>query len=90
VPTVAEAADLPGFASAGWQGWFMPAATPAPIVGRIRNEVARTIALPEVNQRLRGMAYEPVGSTPADFTAHFRAEVVKFTKIIADAKIAKQ
>src|SRR5262249_28762370 len=24
VPTVAEAANLPGFASAGWQGWFMP------------------------------------------------------------------
>jgi hypothetical protein len=36
------------------------------------------------------MAYEPVGSTPGDFAAHFRAEVVKFTKIIADAKIAKQ
>jgi tripartite-type tricarboxylate transporter receptor subunit TctC len=90
VPTVAEAADIPGFASAGWQGWFMPAATPAPIVGRIRNEVATTIALPEINQRLRGMAYEPVGSTPADFTAHFRAEVMKFTKIIADAKIARQ
>src|SRR4029078_5689174 len=28
VPTVAEAGDLPGFASAGWQGWFMPGATP--------------------------------------------------------------
>jgi tripartite-type tricarboxylate transporter receptor subunit TctC len=90
VPTVAEAADLPGFASAGWQGWFMPAATPAPMVERIRNEVAKAIALPEINERLRGMAYEPMGSTPADFALHFRAEVVKFTKIIADAKIAKQ
>ena len=90
VPTVAEAADLPGFASAGWQGWFMPAGTPAPIVARIRNEVAKAIALPEINKRLRSMAYEPVGSTPAEFDAHFRAEVVKFTKIIADAKIDKQ
>jgi tripartite-type tricarboxylate transporter receptor subunit TctC len=90
VPTVAEAADLPGFASAGWQGWFMPAGTPAPTVERIRNEVAKVIALPDINERLRSMAYEPIGSTPVEFDAYFRAEVVKFTKIVADAKIAKQ
>jgi tripartite-type tricarboxylate transporter receptor subunit TctC len=90
VPTVAEAADLPGFGSAGWQGWFMPAATPAPIVERIRNEVAKAVALPEINERLKATAYEPMASTPGEFAAHFRAEVVKFTKIIADAKIAKQ
>ena len=90
VPTVAEAADLPGFASAGWQGWFMPAGTPAPVVERIRNEVVKAIALPDINERLRSMAYEPMASTPAEFDAYFRAEVVKFTKIVADAKIAKQ
>jgi tripartite-type tricarboxylate transporter receptor subunit TctC len=90
VPTVAEAADLPGFASAGWQGWFVPAGTPAVIVERIRNEVAKAIALPEINERLRSMAYEPVGSTPADFDAYFKAEVIKFTNIVADAKIPKQ
>ncbi len=90
VPTVAEAADLPGFGSAGWQGWFMPAGTPAATVERIRNEVVKAIALPEINERLRSMAYEPIGSTPAEFEAYFRAEVVKFTKIVADAKIAKQ
>jgi len=90
VPTVAEAADLPGFASAGWQGWFMPAGTPAATIERIRNEVAKAIALPDINERLRSMAYEPMGSTPAEFDAYFRAEVVKFTRIVADAKIAKQ
>jgi tripartite-type tricarboxylate transporter receptor subunit TctC len=90
VPTVAEAAGLAGFASAGWQGWFMPAATPPAIVQRIRTEVAKTIALPEIGARLRAMAYEPVGSTPAEFDAYFRSEMVKFTRIIADAKIPKQ
>jgi tripartite-type tricarboxylate transporter receptor subunit TctC len=90
VPTVAEAGDLPGFASSGWQAWFMPAATPPAIVERVRNEVAKTIALPEINQRLKAMTYEPVGSTPADFTVYFKSEIGKFTKIIADAKIPKQ
>jgi len=90
VPTVAEAAGLPGFASAGWQGWFAPAGTPATIVERIGHEVARAIAQPEINERLKTMAYEPVGSTPAEFEAYFKGEVVKFTNIIADAKIPKQ
>jgi tripartite-type tricarboxylate transporter receptor subunit TctC len=88
VPTVAEAA-VPGFASSGWQGWFMPARTPPAIVARIRVEVAKAIALPDVRQRLRAMAYEPVGSKPAEFDAYFRSEIGKFTKVIADAKIPR-
>ena len=56
----------------------------------VRNEVVKAIALPDINERLRGMAYEPMASTPAEFDVYFRAEVVKFTKIVADAKIAKQ
>ena len=51
---------------------------------------AKAIAQPEINERLKSMAYEPVGSTPAAFEAYFKDEVVKFTNIIADAKIPKQ
>jgi tripartite-type tricarboxylate transporter receptor subunit TctC len=89
VPTVAEAA-VPGFASSGWQGWFMPARTPPAVVGRIQQEVVKALALPDVRERLRAMAYEPIGSTPAAFDAYFRSEIVKFTKVIADANIPKQ
>ena len=88
VPTVAEAA-VPGFASSGWQGWFMPARTPPAIVARVQAEVAKAIALPDVRKRLEAMAYEPVGSKPAQFDAYFRAEIVKFGKVIADAKIPR-
>jgi tripartite-type tricarboxylate transporter receptor subunit TctC len=87
---VAEAANLPGFASAGWQGWFMPTGTPGAMIERIHAEVAKAIGMPEINERLKGMAYELVGSTPAEFDGYFKAEIVKFTNIIADAKIPKQ
>jgi len=90
VPTVAESANLPGFASAGWQGWFAPAGTPGAAIERIQAEVAKAIATPEINERLKAMAYEPVGSTPAMFGAYFKDEIVKFTNIIADAKIPQQ
>ncbi len=89
VPTIAEQ-GVPGFASSGWQGWFMPAATPSPVVDRIRQEVAKALQLADVRARLDAMAYEPVGSTPAKFNAYYRAEIAKFTKVIADAKIPKQ
>jgi tripartite-type tricarboxylate transporter receptor subunit TctC len=89
VPTIAEAA-VPGFVSTSWQGWFMPAKTPARIVERIQQETAKALAMPDVRSRLVAMAYEGIGSTPEEFAAHYRQEIAKFTKVIADAKIPKQ
>jgi tripartite-type tricarboxylate transporter receptor subunit TctC len=89
VPTIAEA-GVPGFASTSWQGWFMPANTPAPIVARIRGEVAKILAMPDVRARLATMAYEGVGSTPEEFATYYKREIAKFTQVVADAKIPKQ
>ena len=89
VPTVAEQ-GVPGFASSGWQGWFMPANTPVAIVERIQQEIVKAIALPDIRARFDAMAYEPVGSTPKQFDAYFKSEIAKFTKVIADAKIPLQ
>ena len=89
VPTVAEQ-GVPGFASSGWQAWFMPANTPAAIVERIQQEIVKAIAHPDVRARLEAMAYEPIGSTPTQFDTYFKSEIAKFTKVIADAKIPQQ
>jgi len=89
VPTVAEQ-GVPGFASSGWQGWFMPANTPAAIVERIQQEIVKAIALPDIRTRLEAMAYEPIGSTPKQFDAYFKSEIAKFKRVIADAKIPLQ
>ena len=89
IPTVAES-GVPGFASNSWQGWFMAAKTPAPIVERIQQETAKALALPDVRPRLTAMAYDGIGNPPAEFAAYYRDEIAKFTKVIADAKIPKQ
>jgi tripartite-type tricarboxylate transporter receptor subunit TctC len=89
IPTVAEN-GVPGFASNSWQGWFMAAKTPAPIVERIQQETAKALALPDVKTRLAAMAYDGIGDPPAQFTAYYKDEIAKFTKVIADAKIPKQ
>ena len=89
IPTVAES-GVSGFASNSWQGWFMAAKTPAPIVERIQQETAKALALPDVRSRLTAMAYDGIGQTPAEFTAYYKDEIAKFTRVIADAKIPKQ
>ena len=88
VPTVAE--TIPGFESTSWQGYFVPAGTPREIVVRLQQELGKVLKLPDVIERLRAGGNEGVGSTPAEFDARFRADITKYAKIIADAKIPMQ
>jgi tripartite-type tricarboxylate transporter receptor subunit TctC len=88
VPTVAE--TIPGFESTSWQGLFVPAGTPRDIVLTIQRETAKVLTLPDVIARLKTGGNEGVGSTPEEFDARFRADIVKFAKIIKDANIPTQ
>ncbi len=85
VPTVAEAAALPGYEATTWQGLVFPAATPTVIVARMSAETAKVLALAEVRDRLRDLGYEPVASSPQQFTAYIAAELEKWTKVIKAA-----
>jgi tripartite-type tricarboxylate transporter receptor subunit TctC len=89
VPTIQEQ-GVPGFEVYGWQGWFVRGGTPAPIVERIQAEVAKMLAQPDIQQRIKAMGNLAVGSTPAEFEAYYKAEIGMYTKIIADANIPRQ
>jgi tripartite-type tricarboxylate transporter receptor subunit TctC len=89
VPTVAEDA-LPGFESSGWQGYFVPANTPRDVVTIIQRAAVKALSAPNVLERLKAFGNEPVGSTPAEFDAKFRADLVLFAKIVREAHIPVQ
>jgi tripartite-type tricarboxylate transporter receptor subunit TctC len=89
VPTVSEDA-IAGFEAAGWQGYFVPAKTPREIVALIQREAAKALAAPEVQERLKTIGNEPVGSTPNEFEAKFKADLAKFAGVVKDAQIPKQ
>jgi tripartite-type tricarboxylate transporter receptor subunit TctC len=89
VPTVAEDA-IPGFEASGWQGYFVPARTPRDIVALIAREAAKALAAPDVQERIRAMGNDPVGSTPEEFEKRFRADLAKFAKVVKEAKIPTQ
>ncbi len=62
VPTILEA-GVP-YEIAGWFGILAPANTPQPIVQRLRDEVAKAVAAPDVVTQLDGQGMAPVASQP--------------------------
>jgi tripartite-type tricarboxylate transporter receptor subunit TctC len=69
------------------QGVLVPAGTPAAIVDLLQSEIARIIGLPDVKEKLLAIGLEPSGMSPAAFAAYIKADLAKWRKVIADAKI---
>jgi tripartite-type tricarboxylate transporter receptor subunit TctC len=86
VPTIAEA-GVPGYAVDVWYAAFAPTGTPPAIVSRLQQEIANALAKPDVKERMFAVGLEPVGNTPAEFSAYFRSETEKWAKVIRAAGI---
>ena len=84
LPTVAES-GVPGFASVPWYGVLGPAGLPRPIVAKLNAEIARAIALPDMQERFVAQGIDLQSSTPEQFAALIRSEVVKWRKVVRDA-----
>ena len=89
LPTVAES-GYPGFEVIGWFGWLAPANTSKAIVGRLNQEIVKTLAVPEVHERLLSLSTVPVGDKPEEFARFIRSEHDKWGKVIKAAKIEIQ
>lgn len=77
-----QEAGVPGFSITQWYGLLAPAKTPPAIVAKLSNEVARGLNQPDVKERLAADGAEVVGSSPAEFGAHIRAEIDKYSKVV--------
>jgi len=84
VPTIAEQ-GYPGFAAVGWIGMVAPARTPDAILDRLNAEVRRTIARPEVRERLAALSFLPVGDSREQFAAYIREEVARWAKAVKES-----
>lgn len=84
IPTLAES-GVPGYEVDQWYGIIASAKVPRPIVDKLSQAIAEGVKSPETAQRLSGEGSTPVGSTADQFTAHIRAEVGKWKKLVQDA-----
>lgn len=87
LPTVAEAASLPGYDVGTWFGFVVPGKVPDPIVARLAQEVAAVLAMPEVADKLTRMGMELAPQTPAQFDRYVATEFIKWAKVMKSAGI---
>ena len=86
LPTMAES-GFPDFDMRVWWGLMAPARTPSAIIEKLHRETVRILALPEMRKRFDDIGIEPVGSSPAEFSAVITAELPKWAKVIRDAGV---
>ncbi|GGJ34998.1 Bug family tripartite tricarboxylate transporter substrate binding protein [Neoroseomonas lacus] len=84
VPTMAEQ-GFPGFSAGGWYGLLSPAGVPEEAVMVINRAAVAALAEPNVATRISAMGGPPIGSTPAEFQAHIRAETERWRGVLARA-----
>ena len=70
-----------------WSGLLAPAGTPAPIVKRVQEEVARIMALPDVQERLGKLDIKPVGGSSADLAKIISQEIQLWTQVAKENNI---
>ena len=85
LPTMAESKGFEGFNVIAWFGVMGPAGVPAPILDRLSAEIAASVRVPEVTQRLNELGFDAVTSTPKEFAAHLQSEVAKWAKVVKDS-----
>jgi len=68
-----------------WYGLLAPANTPHAVVQRLHGEVTRIIALPAVREQWAVLGAEPVSTTPEQFAAFIKDDIVKWQKVIRDS-----
>lgn len=88
VQTIAEA-GVAGFNHLIWYGIWAPAGTPASVVGKLANDIARTLAMPDLRDFFAKHGADSMNMTQAEF-AHFvlsesesAARIIKAAGIIA-------
>ena len=62
-----------------------PANMPQPLLDKIHDAVVRIVRTPEMNARLVDLGAEPALSTPAEFGALIKAEIVKWAKVVKES-----
>jgi tripartite-type tricarboxylate transporter receptor subunit TctC len=85
LPPVSD--SVPGFEAYEWNGVFVPAGTPAPVVSRLNAALNDALREPKVAERLAALSVQAKPNSPAEFAAFFKSELDKWGRVIREANI---
>lgn len=80
VPTMEEA-GVSGHLAVQWNGLFAPSKTAQAVQDKLYREWVAAVKSPEVSKRIVAQGAEPSGSSPAEFSAFFKAEAAKWADV---------
>ena len=90
VPTTVEAGLPPDSVYPFYSGVYLPAKTPASIVARLHDEIAKALEAPAVKERFTALGIEPMPMTVAQFGQFYRDDVAANIALVKAAKIPTQ
>ncbi|TAL84601.1 MAG: tripartite tricarboxylate transporter substrate binding protein [Candidimonas sp.] len=90
IPTVAESANLPGYAVGTWFGFVAPKKVPDAIVQKLSADIVKILAMPDVKKQLAGIGMEMAPENPQQFDVFIASEYSKWGRILKQAGVTPQ
>jgi tripartite-type tricarboxylate transporter receptor subunit TctC len=81
VPTMAEA-GYPDLVVTSWQAAAAPVKTPREVIAKLNDAAVKALRTPELRERLIGIGFDVVASSPDEFGQFMRAEVDRWTTVV--------
>ena len=89
IPTISES-GLPGFETGVWFAFFTTGGTPRDVVLRLNTELTRTLATPDVRQKITAGGALVNASTPEELSAYLRSETQKWAQVVKAAGVVPE
>jgi tripartite-type tricarboxylate transporter receptor subunit TctC len=86
LPTMVES-GFPDLEMTVWWGLLAPSGTSAAVIEKLYDATVQILALPDLRRRFEEMGIEPVGNSPAEFSAVIATELPKWAKVIRESGI---
>lgn len=83
VQTVAESAL--GFEATSWWGIVATKGSPPAAIQALNRGIVRALGSPEMKKFFAGLGAEARGTTPREFDAFIRSELVKWAKVVKES-----
>jgi tripartite-type tricarboxylate transporter receptor subunit TctC len=84
VPTFAEG-GVPGYEVAGWYGICAPSGLPKAVLAKFNEGLVKVLGAADMQQKLGDQGIEVAASSPDQFLAYVKTEMVKWAKVVKDA-----
>jgi tripartite-type tricarboxylate transporter receptor subunit TctC len=86
VPTFIEQ-GISGFEATSWVGVLAPVKTPRPVIEKLHNAITTALKDPDLRERYLTLGIDPVGNTPEQFSEQIKADLVRWGRVVEQAKI---